>query len=299
MDSGAYPSLTWRTPIASLIRDDFVLGPEYTWAQEHLTLEDALSHRTGFSGHDMGLPTSYAPGGRKGTVRDYTRALRYLPMKTEPRTEWQYCNRMFMVVSHVIQTLTQKWLGTVLKELIWAPLGMNSTYFSLPDALDAPEHLAGGYYWDYDSQHGAFHEVPFLSLDEASGAGGIASNVLDYTKWIRCLLDEAEPLSKEGHAAIKTPRMIEVGSEMGFDGPQTYSLGWNAATYKGHRVFMHSGGMEAYGAELFIFPELKYGIVTMSNTAVTSNFVARILLWKLINDKLRIPERERFDWVAS
>jgi CubicO group peptidase (beta-lactamase class C family) len=209
------------------------------------------------------------------------------------------CNLMFMVVSHAIQTLTQQWLGSLLKDLIWQPLGMNSTYFSLPDALDAPEDLSSGYYWDYKKGHGGFHEVPLLGLDEASGAGAVVSNVLDYAKWIRCLVDEAGPLSKEGHAAIKTPRIVPAGEGKGLDAPVSYAFGWNVGTYKGHRMFTHSGGMTGYGTEVFFFPELKYGIVTMANTAVTSNYAGRLLVWKLVNDKLGIPEKERFDWPAA
>lgn len=283
--------MKWRTPIAELIRDDFVLAPEYAWSQEHLTLEDAITHRTGFPRHDKSL-TSPA------TVRDLTRSLRHLPAVLEPRTEWKYCNLMFMVVSHVIETVTQRWLGDLLKEWIWEPLEMRGTYFSLEDAQKAPEDLARGYYWDYSERKG-FTEIPWMGVQEASGAGAIISNVLDYAKWIRCLVDEAAPLSKKGHEAIKTPRMVPAGLGKGFDGVMSYSYGWQVGTYKGHRVYTHSGGMEAYGAEVFFFPDLKYGIVTMGNTAITSNYVGRLLTWTLINDKLGIPEKDRYDWPAQ
>ena len=54
-------------------------------------------------------------------------------MTAEPRTEWQYCNAMFGVVTNVIQTITGRTLGSVLKEWIWEPLGMRSTTFTVPD----------------------------------------------------------------------------------------------------------------------------------------------------------------------
>lgn len=272
-----------------------MLQPEYAWAQEHLTLEDLLSHRTGFARHDKSLKTHYGPDNHKATVRDFTRSLRNLPMVSEPRVKYRYSNLMYLVVSHVIQTLTQTWLGDLMRQLIWVPLGMNSTYFSLEDALASPEHLAEGYYWDYTK--GGFVEVPYMSVWEASGAGAVVSNVLDYTKWVRCLIDESAPLSKEGHRAIKTSRIVPAGG-IGYDAETSYALGWQVSTYKGHRVVTHSGGMEAYGADVMFFPELKYGIVAMSNTAVTSNMVNRIIAWRLINDKLGVPEEQRFDWTS-
>lgn len=297
----AHPDLTWRTPLASLIRDDFVLAPEYAWEQAHLTLEDALSHRTGFPRHDKALSTSYGPDGHKATMRDITQSLRFLPMVHEPRVEFRYCNLMFMVASHVLQTLTGRWLGTTLREGLWRPLGMNATYFSLEDAQAAPEHLAMGYWWDYSNtfSQGGFGEVPFAGLDEASGAGAVVSTVLDYAKWIRCLANEAKPLSKAAHAAIKTPHTTPVGTGKGWDGPGSYALGWMVNPYKGHTVYNHGGGMEGYGAEVFFLPDLGYGVVTLANTAMTSNFAGRALAWKLINDKLGVVEEDRYDWAAA
>ncbi|KAI0178600.1 beta-lactamase/transpeptidase-like protein [Hypoxylon sp. FL1284] len=317
--------LGWQTPISHLIRDDFVLQRGYEWEEAHLTLEDALSHRTGFPRHDKALARHMGPSAGAGTVadadrtaavREVVRSLRYLPMVAEPRTTFRYCNVMFMVVSHAIQSLTGRWLGATMRERIWAPLGMDATFLSVEEARATPGvEVAHGYYWDYlgagagrkfetgDGGEGGFVEVPFSSLEVASGAGGVVSNVLDYARWIRCLVreDGADAvLPAEAHrelTAARTPLSPESGAA--FDAPLAYALGWRVGTYRGHRVFMHGGGMEAHGAELFFFPDLNYGVVALANTAVTSNFAGKDLAWKLINNRLGVPEAERFDWAES
>ncbi|KAI0004426.1 beta-lactamase/transpeptidase-like protein [Xylariaceae sp. FL0662B] len=311
--------LDWQTPIARLLGDDFVLMGEYEWANAHLTLEDALSHRTGFPRHDKALPkpsSSSSSAGFDG-VREVTRRLRFLPATAEPRVRWRYCNLMFMVVSHAIQTLTGEWLGATMRRLLWAPLGMHATFLRLEDALRAREQLAAGYYWDYQRQRShpgeqqeeneGFVEVPFADLDVASGAGGIISNVLDYAQWLRCLMreedededEDAPVLPREARRQLLTARTVmPPESRAGFDAPLAYALGWNFGTYRGHRVFTHGGGMDAYGAEVYFFPDLGYGVVTMANTALTSNFVGVELAWKLIDDRLGVPEGERFDWAG-
>ncbi|OTA54193.1 beta-lactamase/transpeptidase-like protein [Hypoxylon sp. EC38] len=307
--------LSWQTPISHLIRDDFVLLPEYEWPAAHLTLEDALSHRTGFPRHDKALAKKYGPDQHPGTVRDVVRSLRYLPMVSEPRVTWRYCNLMFMVVSHVIQTLTNQWLGQTMRERIWEPLGMKSTYLSVEQALEAGEQVAGSYYWDYVGERNAseghaggkgFIEVPRASLDLASGAGGIVSNVLDYARWIRCLIrgdgdeNKCPVLPKEAHRELKAARIVlSPESKKGYDAPLAYSLGWEVGTYKGHRIFTHGGSMEAYGAEVYFLPDLGYGVVVLGNTELTSNFVGREVVWKLINDKLGIPGEDRYDWAGQ
>ena len=318
----------WQTPLAHLIRDDFVLRDEaYAWAQAHLTLEDALSHRTGFPRHDRALAQHYpndedyghgdgnsggGGGGGSGeagehpvTIRDYARSLRHLPMTAEPRAVWRYCNYMFLVASHAAEVLTGgRWLGDTMREWIWEPLGMRSTYLSLGDAQAAPEHLATGYAWDHAHKKtgGGYEEVPFMDLAGGSGAGGIASNVLDYARWLRCLLREEAPLSKAGHAALKTPRMVlppGVGPK-GFGAAlSSYALGWFSNTYRGQRVLSHGGGMEAYGTEVFFLPDLDFAVVTMGNTAITANVVGQLVAWKLIYDRLGVPEHERFNWESA
>ena len=122
-DNGKYPEVQWRTPVSHLIRDDFVLEDEY--ATTHITIEDILSHRTGLPRHDF----SYGghSDGHKARVVDVVRSLRYLPLTAEPRTRFQYCNLMFVLASHIIESLTGRWLGDLVHEWIWKPLDMKST----------------------------------------------------------------------------------------------------------------------------------------------------------------------------
>lgn len=75
------------------------------WATNHVTIEDALSHRTGYPGCD----TAY---GHSGTdMKDTIRLLRHLPMIAEPRVQWRYQNIMYTAVSNAIEKLTGMWLG--------------------------------------------------------------------------------------------------------------------------------------------------------------------------------------------
>ena len=111
------------------MREDFALADEYT--TEHATLEDALSHRTGLPRHD------FSTGGANITVRDVVRNFRHLPMTAEIRTTFQYCNLIYIVVSHFIETRTGMWLGDFLRARMDEPLGMAGTFFSLREAQKA------------------------------------------------------------------------------------------------------------------------------------------------------------------
>ena len=283
--------LSWRTPIASLIRDDFVLPEEY--ATSHVTLEDAASHRTGMPRHDA----SY--GGPDFSIRDVVRSFRNLPMTREIRTEWQYCNMMYTTLSYVIETLTGQWLGNVLWERIWKSLNMTRTYFSLGDAEQAvgngEAELARGYMWNNLSQE--YVPLPRVDLAVVSGAGSVISNVLDYAKWLRFLIDKAEPLPEAQHEELRTPRIdAKMRAYPAFTGQQSYALGWNVLNYRGQPLIAHDGGLPGFGATIGYLPNTKFGFAMMGNTDGTSNFVCETLVFRLLDDYLGVREEERYEF---
>ncbi|KAI2838440.1 hypothetical protein CBS147343_9092 [Aspergillus niger] len=295
-DDDTHPQVHWDTPISHLIRDDFVLHDEHT--TEHTTIEDALSHCSGLPRHDQAYGNRLA---RDKAVRTIVRQLRHLPLTAPPRTKLQYCNLMYVVVSHVIETLTGgEWLGETLARTIWQPLDMKSTFFDLNNAKASPHHLARGYYHtpSDNSSNNHYHEVPWMPLDEISGAGSIITNVLDYAKWARALLNQTEPLSPAVYKAIFEPRTV-LPPEAPFTGPRAYALGWYTGVYQGVQFFEHTGGMNAFGAEMILFPSLKYAVVMLANTAGTSNYAQKALAFRLVDEKLGVPVERRFDWNAK
>lgn len=54
----------------------------------------------------------------------------------------------------------------------------------------------------------------------------------------------------------------------------------------------------AFGAQVYFFPDDRFGLVLFGNTAVTSNAVELILLWHLVDERFGIPPAERYDWTA-
>ncbi len=279
----------WSTPISSIIRDDFVLADEYATA--HITLDDAASHRTGLGRHDLAAHASV--DGRVAKPHDVVRSLRNLRVVHEPRTKFLYNNFMFVTLSHVIESVTGQWLGDVFRERLWGPLGMKSTYFELQHALDAPEHFADGYAWD--SKNEEFVRIEYMNVTEVSGAGGVLSSVNDYAKWARCLVNSAAPLAEEVHADIRTPRFVMNPQPSDGVDVTLYGAGWMRTTFHGRVLYHHSGGMHAYGAEVFWLPDVKFAVVTFGNTAITSNAVQEVLIYRLLEDRLGIADEDRFD----
>ena len=233
-DNENYTNVQWTTPISELIRDDFVLPDDYS--TNHLTLQDALSHRTGMPRHDL----SYGQEG--STTRDIVRSIRYLPLTKPLRTTFQYCNIMVATMGYVIEQLTGQRLVDVFSKRIWEPLNMTSTFLSLSATLESKKPLATAYHWSDAS--GLYQVVSYMNETAGEGAGMIISNMLDYSKWVRMMMTRAPPISPAGHEALVTPQMIMGKDVMGVIGTSFYGQGWMLQSYRGVDVVFHGGSVD-------------------------------------------------------
>ncbi|KAE8131567.1 hypothetical protein BDV38DRAFT_275832 [Aspergillus pseudotamarii] len=193
--------LSWDTSTTSLIQDGFVLADDY--ATMNTTLEYALSHRSGLPGHVFAMTGAYLDE----TLREAVRKLRHLPLAYPPRTTFDYCNNMFMVVSYVLEQITVESLREFLRKRIWNPLNMKDTYFSVQDVKKCPltsPKLVQGYTWV--PEKGCYVAEPHMNYAPTTGAGATVSNVLDYAEWLRAMIYKKAPILPEGHASLIRPR---------------------------------------------------------------------------------------------
>ncbi|KAE8369864.1 beta-lactamase/transpeptidase-like protein [Aspergillus caelatus] len=283
--------LRWDTPIASLIRDDFVLADDY--ATMNTTLEDALSHRSGLPGHVFAMTGAHPDE----TLREAVRKLRHLPLAYPPRTTFDYCNHMFMVVSHVLEQITGESLGEFLRERIWSPLNMKDTYFSVQDVKKCPltsRKLVQGYTWV--PEKGCYVAEPHMNYAPTTGAGAMVSNVLDYAEWLRAMIYKKAPISPEGHASLIYPRTIVTRDDKDTVYPPApfhlYALGWFVDTYRGQSLYWHSGSWAGFGIMVGFIAEKQFGFAIMGNTQRARNAQLELYLY-LIDTLLGVSGSER------
>jgi hypothetical protein len=242
------------------------------------------------------------------TLSEVVRSMRHLPMTAEIRDAWQYCNIFFKTLSHVVETLTGGWIGTYFHDTFWQPLGMNATFLSLKDAKDAADKpggppLARGYVWDDSSQK--LVERAYMDSPIVSGAGHVISNVVDYATYLRAMLTMDDTiLSEASYTELRTPRSFmdaKYTEDKPWLGAELYSLGWMIGDYRGHAVFHHGGSVPGFGAEMAYYPGVSdgLGIVIMANTEGSSNFVAELLTFDILDECLGTPKMERWDFVKQ
>ncbi|KAK4454862.1 D-aminopeptidase [Podospora aff. communis PSN243] len=298
-DDEKFPHVQWDTPISSLIRADFVLSDP--WATEHITIRDALSHRTGYPPHDF---VSWSD------PEAATRGLRNLPMSAEPRAKYQYSNQLVTAVGYLITRLYypgetfRRWpglLGIIFRDKLWYPMGMMFTHLATQfpynsPSVPLPAALADELWYHNDSDSHVI--VPHSSHAGHEGAGMVISCVADYAKYLRYMMSSSsssarDPISAAGKAAMKAPQMaMDNASYPPFTGPLYYGMGWAGGVLEGEEIWFHNGQMREHRTELWMVPSRQFGVVIMANANTPA---IEVVLWRILFDFFNVPESRRVD----
>lgn len=83
---------------------------------------------------------------------------------------------------------------------------------------------------------------------QTEGAGAVFSNALDYSKWVRMMMNRDGPISAAGHEALVTPHMI-AGKIPEFRSLVMYGYGWEIEMYRGCEIIYHNGAESGVNLE--------------------------------------------------
>ncbi|KAK8844084.1 hypothetical protein IAR55_006878 [Kwoniella newhampshirensis] len=247
-------TLEWNTKIKDIV-PEWKLMDEY--ASDHANLLDLLSMRSGLPRHD------YISLGRPPA--EVVASLRYLKPSAELRENWQYNNHHYVVMDHIIHTLTNLSLPEYAQIHLFDPLKMDSTTYNATKAAehhrsDGKQSLkdcvgqAGSLGWWVDGD----------ALFDA-GPGGVILSATDMTKWVQELLSPSvlpPDLIKKATTGFSIPSGVPDFPEYGVG---TYGLGQRMYTYRGFAVHGHTGDVPGQVSVMARLPELGIGLMIAAN----------------------------------
>ena len=162
--------LDWDKPVRSYLPDFQLMDPV---ASEHMTPRDLVTHRSGLPRHDRMWINS--PLSRQ----EIFERLRFLEPNKDFRASFQYQNHMFMTAGYLAGRVSGMSWEDHVRKVIFEPLGMSSTNFSVAGMERAPDHSQ-----PYSLVKEQIREVPFRNIDTIGPAGSINSNVEDMAKYV-------------------------------------------------------------------------------------------------------------------
>jgi CubicO group peptidase (beta-lactamase class C family) len=227
--------------------------PDYPSPQgDVVTIHHLLSHTSGFP-HYAGIPDFFPLYGRKAFEHsEFVALFRDLELMYEPGTDYSYSSFGYYLLGYILEEVTGKSFGELLREEILDPLGMHDT--GLVDHREVLPNKAAG----YDLMPWGFVHSEYRDLSTALATGDMYTTVLDMVQWDRALRENRllEPSLQE---RLFTPNL------------SGYGYGWVMGHHRlpeGDSLFFqqHTGGTNGFTSIATRLPQEGYYILVFCNT---------------------------------
>ena len=266
--------MKWDDKVTDYIPEFKMYNPYVT---EEFTIKDLLTHRSG-----LGLGAGDLmmwPDGSNFTKQDIIHNLRYLKPVSSFRSKYDYDNNLYIVAGEVVERISgMKWEDFIEKRIM-QPLKMDKSAASISRLKDRSNIIA-----PHAPVNGKISTIKIDWSETANAAGGIYSNVTDLSKWIIMQMNDGQYgegltkqlFSKEVHDEMWSPQTI-----LPVRGPtpynthfSSYGLGWGLSDVKGYKQATHTGGLAGIVTQITLLPEMKLGIIVLTNQQSGAAFSA-------------------------
>jgi CubicO group peptidase (beta-lactamase class C family) len=236
------------------------------YVSAHVTVRDALAHRTGTSSADL-----LWYGHHDSSVCDLIQRLGALPQTASLRERFGYSNLMYMLAGELLARRSGVAWDKFIATEVFAPLGMtrsSADLRTLPGITNvAAPHIRSG---------ARIMQVPHYAYQNIAASGAIYSSANDMGRWMRFLLNDGQANGKrlvrhDSLSQTMTPQML-----IGPTGPAddllfpranfiAYAMGWFVSDYRGRRTLSHTGAIDGMAAFISLLPEERLGVAVLTN----------------------------------
>jgi CubicO group peptidase (beta-lactamase class C family) len=254
--------VSWRDKVIKHL-PDFRVGDPYI--TQELEVRDLFTHNSGLPSTDfLWARTPELP------ADEAVRRMQYARPVYSFRGGFQYHNSMYLVAGKVIEKASGIPWEQFMTERVFRPLGMNSTYPTLAEALKQPNRSIAHY-----KIKGTVEAIPEMAIDSVAPAGSVWSNADDAGKWMNYLISGKTPDGKD----LLKPNSLEEMFRPQVILPTnfyptftlikpkwtTYGLGWFQHDYRGEKVDFHTGSIAGRTALVGLIRDKKIGVYIFGN----------------------------------
>jgi CubicO group peptidase (beta-lactamase class C family) len=258
--------LAWDAPVIRYLPGFAMYDPFVT---RELTIRDLLVHRSGLGLGAGDLlwwpPSSY-------NRKEIASRLRYIKPATSFRSAYAYDNVLYAVAGEVIEAVSGLTWENFVATRILAKVGMAAS-----DVRHSAAGMAGNVAGTHARIDGTVRPIaPFLS-DNTNPAGGIMAGADDMAKWVMVQLDSGRTADGGRLFSTRTTRelwTIVTPIPIGEPAPELrdlrsnfngYALGLGVRDFRGRKMLSHTGGLPGYLSRVTMLPELRLGVVVLTN----------------------------------
>jgi CubicO group peptidase (beta-lactamase class C family) len=240
-----------------------------------VTLLHLLNHTAGWSGDLM-----ENTGDGDDALARYVEKMADIEQVTPLGATVSYNNASLSLAGRVIEKVTGKTFEQAMKELIFEPLGLTSSFF-FPNEIMTRRFVVG----HSQKPDGTITVArPWALARGGWPAGGISSNAADQIAWARFQLgdgrapDGTRVLSEETLYKMKEPTADAAGSAIG----DQIAITWMLRDVEGVRLVGHGGNTIGQDSGFVMVPERGFAVISMTNCSPNgSQFNEELQRWSL------------------
>jgi CubicO group peptidase (beta-lactamase class C family) len=247
-------------------------------AAENVTVLQLLNHTAGWSG-DAPEDTGAGDDARAKFVESMIDFEQVTPLGATV----SYNNASLNLAGRVIEKVTGKVYETAMKELIYDPLRLESTFF-FPNDVMTRRFVVGHQQNQEDGTIKVARPWALARAGAPAGGFGVSANAGDQIKWARFHLgdgtapDGTRLLSKESLDRMKQPTFEMPGSALG----DAVGISWLLEDVGGTRLVGHGGTTIGQYSEFLMSPENDFALISMTNCGPNgAQFNRRFQKWVL------------------
>ena len=170
-----------------------------------------------------------------------------------PGAQYKYSNTGYAILALVVEKISGQDYGVFLKENIFKPLKMKYSVAFEEGKSTIPNRAFG-----YSMDNGSWVETDQSLTSAVLGDGGIYTNTIEMTQWIKALWDY-KLLGSEMQIQSWTRKKLNNGA------PIEYGYGWHVEDYKNITHPHHGGSSIGFRNQLLLFPEQKLMVILLTN----------------------------------
>jgi len=265
--------ISWDDKVRTWIPEFKMYSPYVT---EEFTIRDLITHRSG-----LGLGAGdlmFFPDSSDFQFKDILYNLQFLKPVSGFRTKYDYDNNLYIVAGEVVKRVSGMSWEDFVENRIMKPVGMTQTAASFDRLKDTSNIIDA-----HAEVEGRVQVIARSHSKSDHPAGGIYSNIHDLSKWVALLLNQ-------GYLGPDSSRIFSLAVQNEIWSPQTiipveepgpyhthfkaYGLGFFLQDLYGYKEVSHTGGLEGMVTQLVMFPELRLGIIVLTNQQETDAFMA-------------------------
>ena len=265
--------IEWDAPVIEYLPWFQMWDP---WVTREITVRDLLVHRSGL-GLGQGDLLGWPPSDR--TREEIVRAIRWLEPVTSFRSAYAYDNILYHAAALVVEAVSGRTWEEFVSSRIVEPLGMSDTRVSRASTREG-----GNLARPHARVNGTVVPVQPFDATNTNASGGINASAADMAKWMLVQLDSGRVAGTEPLFSPSTTRELwsivtpiparvpprELAPLAGsFNG---YGLGFFVRDYRGRQMVTHTGSLPGYVSRLTLLPEIRLGVVVLTNAEEGSAF---------------------------